>query len=72
MSDSDVSVKELGDGKQLQVEEFIRTLVQQMFENDNDTTYLDCTLKAENGVESFLEFEIRVKSINGIATRDEE
>lgn len=69
MSDS---VKELADAPDLTVDEFLRTMVGQMFENDNDTTYLNATLKASDGSESQLEFKIRIMSINGIPTRDED
>lgn len=69
MSDS---IKELGEAPDLTVDEFLRTMVGQMFENDNDTTYLNAILKATDGSESQLEFKIRIMSINGIPTRDED
>jgi hypothetical protein len=43
-----------------------------MFENDHDTTMLTAKLKATDGTESELEFEIKIVSINGIKTRKEE
>jgi hypothetical protein len=71
MADNE-TVKELGDAPDLTVDEFLRTVVAQMFENDNDTSYLQAKLKATDGSESDLEFKIRIMSINGIATREEE
>lgn len=65
------SIKELGEAPDLTVDEFLRTLVGQCFENDNDTTFLNATLKATDGSESTLEFKIRIMSINGIPTREE-
>ena len=69
---TDETVKELGEAPDLTVDEFLRTLVAQMFENDNDTSYLNAKLKATDGSESDLEFKIRIMSINGIPTRDED
>jgi hypothetical protein len=69
---TDKSVKELGQAPDLTVDEFLRTVVAQMFENDNDTSYLQAKLKATDGSESDLEFKIRIMSINGIATREED
>lgn len=65
------TVKELGEAKDLTCDEFIRTLVGQCFENDNDTTTLKVDLEAADGSTSNLEFMIRVLSINGIKTREE-
>ena len=69
---NDEQVKELGEAPDLTVDEFLRTVVAQMFENDNDTSYLNAKLVATDGTESDLEFKIRIMSINGIATREEE
>ena len=71
MADNE-TVKELGEAPDLTVDEFLRTVVAQMFENDNDTSYLNAKLKATDGSESDLEFKIRIMSINGIPTRDED
>ena len=71
MADNE-TVKELGEAPDLTVDEFLRTVVAQMFENDNDTSYLNAKLKASDGSESDLEFKIRIMSINGIPTRDED
>ena len=72
MSNEEGTTKELGEAKELVVDELLRTMVAQMFENDNDTSYLNATLKATDGSESELEFKIRIISINGIKTRDDE
>jgi len=72
MSDNDTTVKDMGTAEDLTMDEFIRTLVSQMFENDNDTTQLNAKLQAADGSESDLEFEIRILSINGVKTRDDE
>ena len=71
MADNE-TVKELGEAPDLTVDEFLRTVVAQMFENDNDTSYLNAKLKATDGSESDLEFKIRIMSINGIPTRNED
>ena len=71
MADNE-TVKELGEAPDLTVDEFLRTVVAQMFENDNDTSYLNAKLKATDGSESDLEFKIRIMSINGIPTRDQD
>lgn len=71
MADNE-SVKELGNAPDLTVDEFLRTVVAQMFENDNDTSFLNAKLKATDGSESDLEFKIRIMSINGVPTRDED
>lgn len=72
MSDENTTTKELGEAEKLTVDELLRTMIAQMFENDNDTTYLNATLKATDGTESELEFKVRIISINGIKTRDDE
>lgn len=72
MSTNNETVKDLGEAPDLTVDEFLRTVVAQMFENDNDTSYLNAKLKATDGSESDLEFKIRIMSINGIPTRDED
>lgn len=72
MSDENTTTKELGEADKLTVDELLRTMIAQMFENDNDTTYLNATLKATDGTESELEFKVRIISINGIKTRDED
>ena len=69
---SEETTKELPNAPDISVDEFLRTVVGQCFDNDNDTTYLNAQLQATDGSESTLEFQIRIMSINGIATREEE
>jgi hypothetical protein len=66
------TVKELGEAPDLTVDEFLRICVSQMFENDNDTSYLTAKLSATDGTESTLEFKVKLEAINGIKTRDED
>ena len=70
--DENVTTKELGEANKLTVDELLRTMIAQMFENDNDTKYLNATLAATDGTESQLEFKVRIISINGIKTRDDD
>lgn len=72
MSSDAVNVKELGEAQQIKTDEFIRTLIGQMFEADNDTTFLKASMDNPDGSQSEVEFEIRLVSINGIKTRDGE
>ena len=66
------SVKELGTAEDLSMDEFLRALVAQMFQNDNDTTFLNAKLRASDGSESELEFKVRILSISGVKTRDDD
>jgi hypothetical protein len=72
MDDSKISKKEMGEAEDVQMDDFLRTLLGQMFENDNDTTYLRAKLKATDGSISELEFMIRITAVDGISTRDED
>ena len=67
----DGSTAELGVAEELTMDDFLRTLVSQMFDNDNDTSFLKAKLCSTDGTESDLEFQIRITSINGVATREE-
>ena len=71
-SEANKVIKELGDAPNITMDEFLRVLVGQCFENDNDTAYLKATLKSTDGIESHLEFKIQIMSINGIKTRVDE
>ena len=64
--------KELGDGPDVTMDDFLRTLLGQMFENDNDTSYLTTKLRATDGTESDVEFMIRITAIDGVRIREEE
>jgi hypothetical protein len=72
MDDTKISKKEMGEAEDVQMDDFLRTLLGQMFENDNDTTYLRAKLKATDGSISELEFMIRITAVDGISTRDED
>jgi len=69
---SDKTVKELGSAEDLSMDSFVRTVIQQMFENDNDTVTMKAVLKANDGTNSELEFKLAILSINGIKTRYED
>jgi len=71
MSDTDVSVKELGEGAKLTVDEFLRSLISQLFDNDNDETTLKAKMTATDGTSSDIEFLIRIASIDGVKPREE-
>jgi len=72
MSSDNIVKTDIGMADKLTMDDFVRTLVAQMFENDNDTATLDVTL---NGTDAKtppkLELEITLKSINGVATRSD-
>lgn len=69
MSD-DIVKTDIGEASDVTMDQFMRTMVAQMFENDNDTATLEVTL---NGTDAAnppkLELEIRLTSINGVKTR---
>ena len=67
--DTAVRTKDFSDPAKLTMDKFVRQLVAECFENDNDTSTLECTLTDVQGTESILEFEIKILSINGIPTR---
>ena len=64
--------KKLGDAPDVSMEDFLRTLLGQMFENDNDTSYLTTKLAATDGSESDIEFMVRLTAVNGVRVRDDE
>ena len=74
MSDTEQHTeKELGEASKLTMDEFIRTLVGQMFENDNDTAKLEVELEGTNANKPpKIEVEMRLVSINGVKTREDE
>jgi hypothetical protein len=71
-NDNDV-VTDIGLAEDLKMDDFIRTTVAQMFEQDNDTCRLQVTL---NGTDAptppTLELELRLVSIDGVATGEED
>lgn len=64
--------KHLGDGPEVSMDDFLRTLMGQMFQNDNDTSYLTTKLKATDGTETDLEFMLRITAVNGVRVREDE
>jgi hypothetical protein len=71
MSDEQEIVRtDIGLADELTMDSLIRTLVAQMFENDNDTATLEVTLNGTDAAEPpKLELELRLTSINGTPTR---
>lgn len=69
---SNESVTELGAVEELSMDKFIRTAVDEMFKNDNDTLYMKATLKTNAGSTSELEFKLSIESINGVKTQRED
>lgn len=71
MSEEQV-VTDIGLAEDLKMDEFIRTTVAQMFEQDNDTIKLQVVL---NGTDSptppTLEIELTLVSIDGVPTRSD-
>lgn len=69
MSEEEVVTKDIGLADQLTMDDFIRTLIAQMFENDNDTAELEVVLKGSEGQEPpRLMLQLKLTSINGQAT----
>ena len=68
--DEDVVRTNIGEAKDLSMDSFMRTMVSQMFENDNDTALLEVILNG-NGTDTppKLDLEIRLTAINGVPTR---
>ena len=69
MSDENVDVREFGPANKVNADEVFRTIVGQMFENDNDQSELELTLQGTDGTESVIKFDLIIKSINGVETR---
>lgn len=62
--------KKIGEADKLTMDEFLRTLISQMFENDNDYATLTAVLQSTDGSEPpKIEVELRLSSINGTKTR---
>ncbi len=70
MSGDDRVTQDIGLAEQVTMDDFMRTLIGQMFENVNDTATLEVVL---NGTDSDspprIELEIKLTSINGVKTR---
>jgi hypothetical protein len=70
MSQPKEVLTELGVADKLTMDEFVRTMVKQMFENDNDTATLEVSLNGTDNKDTpKLELEVRLTSINGTPTR---
>lgn len=69
MSDENVDVREFGPANKVTADEVFRTIVGQMFENDNDQSELELTLQGTDDTESVIKFDLIIKSINGVETR---
>lgn len=69
MSEEHVDVREFGPANAVNADEVFRTIVGQMFENDNDQSELELTLEGTDGSTSVIKFDLTIKSINGIETR---
>jgi hypothetical protein len=74
MSDDDDVVKtDIGEASELSMDSFMRTMVAQMFENDNDLATLEVILNGtDSGNPPKLELEIRLVAINGVPTRTDD
>lgn len=69
MSEEKVDTRDFGPAANINADEVFRTIVGQMFENDNDQAELELTLQGSDGNESVIKFDLIIKSINGIKTR---
>ena len=71
MASEEVVKKDLGLADKLTMDEFMRVVVAQMFENDNDLATLEVVLNDTGaGTPPELKLEIKLVSINGVATRE--
>lgn len=70
MSDNEVVKTDIGLAEKLTMDEFCRTLVAQMFENDNDLATLEVVLNGTDATDSpKLRLELRLTEVNGMPTR---
>lgn len=66
----EVAKTDIGEADKLSMDEFMRIVIGQMFENDNDTSTLEVVLNGTDSAEPpKLEIEMRLVSINGVKTR---
>lgn len=71
--DKDIVKTDIGLADELTMDDLVRTMVAQMFENDNDTATLEVVLVGTDAATPpRLELEIRLTSINGTPTRSED
>ncbi len=72
VADEEIVKTEIGTADELTMDSFMRTVIGQMFENDNDTATLEVVLNGTDSAEPpKLQLEIRLTSINGVKTRSE-
>lgn len=66
----EVAKQDIGEADKLTMDEFMRIVIGQMFENDNDTSTLEVVLNGTDSAEPpKLEVEMKLISINGVKTR---
>ena len=65
-----VSTQELGKAVDMNMHKFLRKMVAQMYENDNDTSLLEVVLESSmpNTAPSTLVVQLKLVSINGMPT----
>lgn len=74
MSDDDSKLirTDIGPAESITMDDFCRTLVEKMFENDNNVANLEVTLNSSNTDNPpKIEIELCLVSINGVKTRSE-
>jgi hypothetical protein len=70
--EEDIVKTDIGEASELSMDSFMRTMVAQMFDNDNDTATLEVVLNGTDaGNPPKLELEIRLTAINGVPTRSD-
>lgn len=73
MDDNEITTKELGLAESVSMDDFIRTLIAQMFENDNDVATLKVQLQGTaDATPPEVEIELNLVSINGVPTRTDD
>ena len=68
-----VSTQELGKAVDITMHKFLRKMVAQMYENDNDTSLLEVVLESSmpNTAPSTLIVQLKLMSINGMPTSNQ-
>jgi hypothetical protein len=69
MSDPDWDVRDLGISTEITADDVFRSIIAQMFENDNDESEIACTLVDKRGKQCNVVFDLIITSIDGIKTR---
>ena len=62
--------RELGEAADLQMDEFLRSAMSMMFENDNGSSTVTAVITTADGTDCTLEFELSILSIDGVPTRE--